>query len=187
MGVYDFNNKLESSRIAADINDIIIHPDWDTTSENFDADMSILKLTKEVQFTAYIQPICLIEQDSALIKISSGIFVGYGRSEDETKLHENIPKVINIPIHSNYKCFLQNVLLIKLSSERTFCGGSGDGTGVCVGDSGFGLTLEDKNIFYLRGVLSSSLISGQYHCDVDAYAIYTDSPKYYEWIKKNSL
>lgn len=186
MGVYDFDDKLESARIVSDIDEIIIHPDWNIFTESFHADLSILKLASEVQFTAYIQPICLIKPDSALIRISSGIFVGYGRSEDTSKIHENIPKIIETPIHTNSKCFSTSYELVKLSSERTFCAGREDGTGVCRGDSGFGLTVKDKNTFYLRGILSSSLIDGQYACAVISYAIYTDIPKYYDWIKINS-
>jgi len=187
LGVYDFDDKLESSRIVSDINEIIIHSDWETETEKYDADISILKLTKEVQFTAFIQPICLIEPDSELITISSGIFVGYGISEDTSKSHENIPKIIETPIHTNSKCFLTNYQLARFSSERTFCGGRGDGTGVCIGDAGFGLSVVDKNTFYFRGVLSSSLLDDQFNCDVNSYAIYTDIPKYYDWIKRNSV
>lgn len=187
LGVYDFDDKFDSNRVATDVTEIAIHPDWDIESESFDADISILTLAKQVQFTAFIQPICLVEPDSAIAKIFSGIVVGYGKSEDETKRHENIPKVITTPIHSNYKCFLKGYDLIKLSSERTFCGGYGNGSGVCLGDSGFGLYVSDKNVFYLRGVLSSALIGGPYHCDVYSYAVYTDTPKYYDWIRQNSL
>jgi len=120
--------------------------------------------------------------NSNVAAIKTGIVVGFGRSEDETKVHENIPKMLETPIHSNEDCFLHNYLLVKLSSRRTFCGGTGTGIGVCKGDSGSGLFVTDGTAYYLRGIVSSSLIGGRYGCDVDVYSVFTDVTKYIEWI-----
>ena len=98
------------------------------------------------------------------------------------KIHENIPKILETPIHKNEDCFLKNYVLAKLSSKRTFCGGTGTGTGVCNGDSGSGIIITDGNVFYLRGIVSSSLIGGLYGCDVDNYSVFTDVTKYINWI-----
>jgi len=120
--------------------------------------------------------------NSNVAAITTGIVVGFGRSEDKTKIHENIPKMLETPIHSNEDCFLENHVLATLSSKRTFCAGTGTGIGVCKGDSGSGLIVNDGNAYYLRGIVSSSLIGGPYGCDLDAYSIFTDVTKYIEWI-----
>ncbi|KAL7013230.1 hypothetical protein ACKWTF_015278 [Chironomus riparius] len=116
------------------------------------------------------------------MNITTGVVVGYGKSEDETKIHETIPKVIATPIHTNEHCFLEYSNLVKISSKRTFCGGSGTGVGVCRGDSGSGLFVNDGSAYYLRGIVSSSIIGGRYGCDVDSYSVFTDVAKYVDWI-----
>jgi secreted trypsin-like serine protease len=141
----------------------------------------MLELEIEIKFNYFIQPICLWEsfyQPS----VPSGIIVGYGKSEDESKGHENVPKVLNVPLIDQVRCFLNNPSLAGISSDRTFCAGSADGTGACLGDSGGGLIVKFSNAFYLRGIVSSSLRKGQ-SCDVNTYSVYTDVLKYKNWIK----
>jgi len=92
-----------------------------------------------------------------------------------------------MPIHSNSDCFNNNEDLALISSGRTFCGGSGRGVGVCTGDSGSGLIVTDGTAFYLRGIVSSSLLNAKRGCDVDSYAVFTDVTKYIDWINGISL
>lgn len=181
LGVYDLKNPLEVGRIVTSVQSIKMHPDWNPQTESFDADISVLVLANQITFSASIQPICL-PITNKIKGITKGYVVGFGKSEDTTKLHENIPKILEIPIHDNEDCFLTNNLLTKLSSKRTFCGGSGTGIGVCNGDSGSGLILFDKNAYFLRGVVSSSLRGGQFGCDVNTYSVFTDVINYVDWI-----
>lgn len=155
-----------------------MHPDWNPNIESFDADIAVLVLANDVAFSATVQPICLTKSQA----ITNGFVVGYGKSEDTTKAHENIPKILKTPIYKNDDCFLKNYLLATLSSKRTFCGGTGTGTGVCSGDSGSGLIVFDKNAYYLRGIVSSSLFNQQRQCDVNTYSIFTNVAYYVDWI-----
>ncbi|XP_070504934.1 uncharacterized protein [Chironomus tepperi] len=183
LGIYDLNKKVEVGRASNAVQSINVHPDWNTLTESFDADITVLVLDPEVNFSEFIQPICLVKASSAL----TGVVVGYGRSEDDTKIHENIPKIIETPIHSNRECFQNNQALKRISSGRTFCGGTGTGVGVCRGDSGNGLFVTDGTSYYLRGVVSSSLIGIPYGCDVDTYSVFTDVIKYVDWINGVSI
>jgi len=139
-------------------------------------------LEKEVTFNEHIQPICLIVSNSNTASITIGSVVGYGKSEDESKIHENIPKILATPIHNNNDCFAKDEGLASISSGRTFCGGTGTGVGVCNGDSGSGLIVTDGTAYYLRGVVSSSLLNANRGCDVNSYAVFTDVIKYVDWI-----
>jgi secreted trypsin-like serine protease len=181
LGVYDLNNHFEAGRSVFSVQSINMHPDWNPHAESFDADITVLVLESEVVFTTLIQPICL--PDSNVTAINKGVVIGYGKSEDETKVHENIPKIIDIPIHRNEDCFLNNYLLAKLSSRRTFCGGTGTGVGVCNGDSGSGMIVTDGTAFYLRAIVSSSLLNANRECNVDTYSVFTDVTKYVDWIE----
>ncbi|XP_070504112.1 serine protease gd-like, partial [Chironomus tepperi] len=166
LGTYDLDKRIEVGRASHAVQSINMHPDWNTLTESYDADIAVLVLDSEVTFSGYIKPICLTRASSA----STGVVVGYGKSEDGTKIHENIPKMIETPIHSNKDCFENNQALAALSSGRTFCGGPGRGVGVCNGDSGSGLFVSDGTSYYLQGVVSSSLIGGPYGCNVDTYS-----------------
>ena len=178
----DHCDTVEIGRVSHAVYKIVTHPDWNTLTQSFDADIAVLVLEREVSFNEHIQPICLPSFHSNIVSISKGIVVGFGKSEDETKFHENIPKILETPIHDNQDCFEDNDGLALLSSGRTFCGGQGRGVGVCVGDSGSGLIVTNGTTFYLRGIVSSSVKGGQYGCDVDTYAVFTDVLKFTDWI-----
>jgi secreted trypsin-like serine protease len=96
--------------------------------------------------------------------------------------HESIAKMLKVPIvQDNQNCYHKNHLLATIGSEKTFCAGK-EGVGVCLGDSGHGLFIEIENVFYLKGVVSSSL-SDPSGCYTKNFAIYTNVMKYLEWIK----
>lgn len=164
------------------ISDIVIHPEWNQNIQRFDADIAILILSNEVQFTEYIQPACIIDRESEISSLTDAFVAGYGKSENLNKTHENIPKVVYSPIQDNEDCFLKFKELTELSSKRTFCAGNATGEGVCVGDSGGALFIIHENTFYLRGIVSSSLFHFGESCDVNTYAVFTDVLKFSDWI-----
>lgn len=150
-------------------------------TEKYDADISLLEFEKgKISFTPKIQPICLwTSEDDPLNE--DGIIAGWGRSEDSHKPHEDIPRKTKAIIESNANCFLKSIELVPLSSNRTFCAGLQNGTGVCHGDSGGGLFINVDGINYLRGIVSSGIIKDG-SCDVYKNAVYTDILKFTEWI-----
>lgn len=91
LGVHDLSEQYEYGIIYAYVNEMKIHPDWDPNSDNFDANIALIELNGNVNFNEFIQPICLWNFDFKP-PTDDGIIVGYGKSEDETKEHENIPK-----------------------------------------------------------------------------------------------
>lgn len=158
---------------------IHIHNNWNPKTVAFDSDIAVLVLERKITFDNYIQPICM---GSNIEFLTNGFVVGFGKSEDESKTHENIPKVLGTPIHKNEDCFLTNNDLVLLSSKKTFCAGTGNGQGVCNGDSGSGLMVQHNGFYYFRGIVSSSLRNDKFGCDVNSYAIFTDVLKFIDWI-----
>lgn len=179
--MYDLNAKIESGRATIPVIKIHVHNEWNNLDGKYDADIAMLELSWAVQFTDYIQPLCLWDSQS-LPSATEGIVIGYGRSEDFTKEHENTPKKIELPIHNNEFCYIKEPRLATISSLRTFCAGSGDGTGVCVGDSGGALLIKVNNVYYFRGIVSASLINDGF-CDVYNYAVFTNVLKFKDWIE----
>lgn len=182
-GAYDLGKEFETETIYKSPKEIIIHPDWKTDIENYDADLAVLVMAEEIEFSSFIIPVCLWSFQNDL-SAQEGVIAGWGYGQVDANTHENIPKKLKIPIHSNEDCFFSNPAIVQISSERTFCGGSANGTGPSYGDSGNGLFVSHGNSFYLRGMVSSCLISSNYMagCDLTKYTLYTDVLKFMPWI-----
>lgn len=176
----DYN---EPGRISLSPADIFIHKEWDPYTTKYDADIAILMFERsEIPFSEYVQPICLWDLSMSPRK-SVGTVVGWGKSEDPSTHHENIPKLMTAAIQTNEDCFLDTPRLAELSSKRTFCAGLKNGTGVCMGDSGGGFVIKLGRTNYLKGVVSSTLTDNGI-CDVTIFAIYTDVLRYKDWLDK---
>lgn len=181
-GAHDLNAS-NGTRITTSPVNISVHPDWDPNLQRFDADIAILVFGDgKIQYTKFIQPICLWISDDGLSE-TEGIVAGWGQSEDLTKPHESIPKQVTLKKIPNSDCFYDAPTLANIASNRTFCGGLSNGSGVCGGDSGNGFFILSKNLFYLDGIVSSSATT-RTSCDVTKNAIYTDVSKFKSWINK---
>lgn len=180
IGGHDLDQRHEVGRVTQSPLKIHVHPDWNPSVDSYDADLATLQLEHALNFNSFIQPICLWEtfNDPGVKK---GIVVGYGRNESQDL--QKIPRKIEIPMQTQEQCFLSNPELAELSSKRTFCAGSADGSGVCVGDSGGGMFIKVNGVYYLRGIVSSSLLRDDDSCDVNNYAIFTNVLKFKTWIK----
>ena len=180
LGAFDLTIENELGSKTLSPSEILVHPDWDPQSINFDADIAILKFLLQVPITQHIQPICLWKASTDPSQ-TQGYVTGWGKSEDTSKKHETIPKLISAPIQENANCLPQIPDLAPISSNRTFCAGSKDGTGVCLGDSGSSLVIKVGNLNFIRGIVSSSL-STSTSCDVTNFAVFTDVLRFKSWI-----
>lgn len=178
-GAYDLNDNLESGRISITPLEIHVHQKWNPNVIRYDYDVAILEFEVQIPFSIYIHSICLWYDDTEPPQ-HEGYVAGWGKSENE-RAHETIPKYIKVPIQSEEECFLAASGLRELSSPQTFCAGTLEGIGVCFADSGNGFFVKVNDLFYLRGIVSSSLTTDT-GCDVTNYAVYTDAIKFRIWI-----
>ena len=173
----------EEGRISECVNTINVHPDWNVHVENYwDADIAFLELANEVQFSPFIRPICIDDRRSKVAKARSGTVVGFGITENGTI--SNIANKLEIPIYDHLNCTKHSERHHGLVGHRSFCGGTADGRGVCLGDSGGGVYVNYNGRSYLRGLVSSALHSVEEQCDFNETAIFADVTKYYDGIKK---
>lgn len=61
------------------VDDIHVHPDWKTYDLKYNADLAVVVLEKNVQFSEFIQPICLTS-DSEIEKYDVGVVVSNNSS-----------------------------------------------------------------------------------------------------------
>lgn len=180
-GAHDLTDLYETGRFALSPKEIFIHDNWNPGTTHYDADLSLLKFEKgSIHLNDYVQPICLWNSENEPTE-TEGDVVGWGKSEDPLKKHEDVAKLVKVVIQTNEKCFLSEKALLELSSLQTFCAGLRNGSGVCQGDSGGGFSIKINNINYLKGIVSSSLMNGK-DCDVSKDSVYTNVLKYHPWI-----
>lgn len=63
LGAYNLDLKIERGVQHRDVEKIHTHPDWRSFDDKYDADLAIFVLSQIVEFTRYIRPICMPEND----------------------------------------------------------------------------------------------------------------------------
>uniref|UniRef100_A0A665U9D6 Peptidase S1 domain-containing protein n=1 Tax=Echeneis naucrates TaxID=173247 RepID=A0A665U9D6_ECHNA len=161
----------EVSRTVAEV---ACHPWYDEYSN--DNDICLLKLSQPVNFTTYIQPICLAAEGSTFHTGTSSWVIGWGNlgSENFTTV-ENLREV-NIPIVGNKKCQCYNGFAI---TENMICAGLKEGgKDSCQGDSGGPLMTKDRFQWIQSGVVSFGLGCAE----PELPGVYTRVSRYQDWI-----
>jgi secreted trypsin-like serine protease len=177
IGRYNIDMSIhEGDSVRKNVSKIIIHPEWNSTSPEYDADLAVLKLDTSITFTDKIQPISLPSSSMQNIGVS-GHVVGWGSSE-RTINPENTPRKIHIKTIDVYDCAKHDVHYSKITSRRNFCAG-GPGKAPCRGDSGGGLYVNYKGQMVILGTVSA----GEIICGISDYAIFTDVTKFIGWLK----
>ena len=185
-GAHNLTDPYETGRMSSSPQKIQVHDDYNPSLETFDADIAILTFEAgAITFSTHVQPICLWNKKTQPTQ-TEGHIGGWGQSENLENNFEEIPTKLVLPIHANDFCFLTTKDLVDLASNRTFCAGRGDGTGICTGDSGGGVSIIDGSTFYFRGIVSSGL-HNQLGCDVSKFSIFTDVLKFKPWIHRTLI
>lgn len=179
LGKYDLNETLERGSVPVYPSDIRIHPDWNIHSDRYDADIAIVIIESPIQITQLIFPACLWNENEEPTE-QNGYVVGWGKTHAGSMHHETKPRQVNIKMDAKNDCLFDNPKFSFISSNRTFCAG-GEGKGPCSGDSGSGFFIKVESKWFLRGIVSASFLENGF-CDVNSYAIYTNTILYKDWI-----
>lgn len=180
-GAHKLSDGFETGRIKQSPKKIYIHDEWNHLKVRNNADVSLLEFWgNKITFGDFVQPICLWESENEPT-VTEGVATGWIKIESLMESRDNFPKLVQAPIQSNNECFLDEDRLVD-QSRTTFCSGILNGSGVCNGDSGGGLFIIVDGIFYLKGIMSLSLIEDD-GCDVSKNAVYTNFLKFKDWMK----
>ncbi|KFO78143.1 Enteropeptidase, partial [Cuculus canorus] len=150
LGLYDQSDTTEPSIVVQIIDQIIINPHYMKTTK--DSEIALMHLQNKVQYTDYIQPICLPEKNQQFLPGIHCSIAGWGGITNGD-CSSNILQEAEVPLISNEKC--QQWMPEYSITENMICAGyEMGGVDSCKGDSGGPLTYEDGNKWVLVGVTS---------------------------------
>lgn len=176
----------EQNFIMSGVTQLIVHPDWNTLDDRYDADIAIAVLLVTVQFTKFVRPICLWSSTSSYEDLvgQTAFIAGWGKTEFSA-ITSDIPKWAAIPVVKMDTCIRSNYAFSALTSDRTFCAGTRDGyRGPCNGDSGGALVAKSGSTWYLRGIVSAALLDQTLAtCDIKNFAVFTDAVRFNSWMQ----
>lgn len=165
---------------------VTVHPEYKRgNSDSFDADIAVIVLKTATTYGEYIRPICLWSgaNDVQSIEGMKGTIVGWGR-DGNGNIVTPVPNKINVPIVPDITCLRSGQAFQRITSNRTFCAGSRDGTGPCSGDSGGGLALKQHDRWALRGIVSVGALDPSTNlCNLKEFVVFTDAAKFTDWIR----
>ncbi|KPU75277.1 uncharacterized protein Dana_GF19315, isoform E [Drosophila ananassae] len=210
LGRHNLKNWNEEGSLAAPVDGIYIHPDYNSQLSSYDADIAVIVLKDAVRFNTFIRPACLWSGSSKpeYIVGEHGIVIGWsfdksnttagfqtGMASSKKVIDTSIPKMVKAPIVSSADCFRANAHFRSLSSNRTFCAGvhfeSHHGAiEFYTGISGAGLLIFRNNRWMLRGTVSAALPAEKpqeseithRHCCGNQLMVYADVAKFLDWI-----
>ncbi|KAG4079873.1 hypothetical protein HA402_015004 [Bradysia odoriphaga] len=176
---------FESGTQEFQVFNIIVHSHYNES--DYSNDIAIIRLSTEAIFNNFVQPICL--WDPSKVHISNifgklGTVVGWGFTE-KNKLSPILLEA-QMPVVPHSICLLSNRNYFgSFLSNKNFCAGFRNGTGVCNGDSGGSISFQENDVYYIRGIVSTTVSRGEDGlCDTKEYVIFTDVTQYLPWIEK---
>lgn len=185
LGTHNLTATTENGIIQANVTEIYINPDWDPYDDRYDADLAILALNHNIIFTALIRPVCMpsdsVKIDGATIDIS-GTIVGWGFTKNN--IINEMPRQALVTALNDSYCYSIDNFMALYTSNRTFCGGFGDGN-PNYGDSGGGFySVASENVWVQHGIISAIRTSETGQIIPNSLAVYTNVMSFRSWIVK---
>lgn len=176
LGAFNMDNFREKGSSIHNVLKVIIHEEWNSDSDNYDADIALLRIKKPIQFNDYVKPICIFKPNDVTGSISKGWLIGYGDSSNI------FPRKLEIPILETNNCLRIEGGYRSKITPRMFCAGSKASTNICGHDMGDGLFVKFRNKYFLAGVASYVLSKRHSTCDFKNAALFTNAHLMSPWI-----
>ncbi|KAM4565316.1 serine protease 27-like [Fundulus diaphanus] len=149
LGVYKLSDS-NPNEVTRGIEDYTCHPDYNPTTYN--NDMCLLKLSAPVNFTDYIQPVCLASGISTFHDGTTSWVTGFG--DLGNGMVPDILQEVVLPIVGNNKCSCYNQGFATITENMICAGLDLGGMDSCQGDSGGPLVIYNGDVWVQGGVVS---------------------------------
>ncbi|XP_004639153.1 enteropeptidase [Octodon degus] len=157
------------------IDQIVINPHYNKRTK--DSDIVMMHLEFKVNYTDYIQPICLPEENQVFLPGKNCVIAGWGRLYYGGPTADILQEA-DVPLLSNEKC-QQQMPEYNITQNMICAGYEEGGIDTCQGDSGGPLMCQENNRWFLVGVTSFG-----YQCARPRRAgVYVFVSKFAQWIQ----
>lgn len=181
LGLTDLQDEKEPWRVSVLAKKVIVHPNWDDNGLTFDGDIAILILSENITFGKQIQPICIPNDKISTIK--SGEISSWARYKNAHGFSTK-PRKATVQIIKDHDCYETEPELASIAWNKSFCSRS-ENYSFCGGSSGVGFYVKKHDMFYLRGMISSTVPHQE--CGKPNLVLNTDVIKYVEFLKQNGI
>ncbi|KAK2916546.1 hypothetical protein Q8A67_000920 [Cirrhinus molitorella] len=166
------------NEVSISVSQIILHPEYNSFSH--DNDIALLHLSSPVNFTSYIQPVCLAAEGSTFNSDTMWL-TGWGRISSGVSLPSpQILQEVDVPVVGNTKC---NCLYRGSITDNMMCAGPLEGgKDSCQGDSGGPMIIKQGSTWIQAGIVSF----GEGCADPNYPGVYSRVSKYQNWITQNA-
>ncbi|XP_068569885.1 transmembrane protease serine 9-like [Cebidichthys violaceus] len=137
------------NEVSTSLERIICHPSYNRQTN--DNDICLLKLSAPVDFTDYIQPVCLASAGSTFHTGVSSYVAGFGDTQADSSSRADILQEVKVPIVGNNECKCSYPSI----TDNMICAGfSEGGRDACQGDSGAPLVTKKGFMWIQSGIVS---------------------------------
>ncbi len=123
--IFVFQNNLDEDETPEyEVSKIIVHPDWDTLTKPYEADIAIAILKEQVEFSPNVTNICLnspLKQVDDNFVGQNATVCGWGHTETSFEAADDL-RAVTVPIVDRYEC-TESPVLREIYSETLFCAG----------------------------------------------------------------
>ncbi|XP_062872080.1 acrosin [Trichomycterus rosablanca] len=163
------------------VGQITVHEEYDMTS--FNSDAALLYVTHPLNFTAHVQPVCTLQNETEEkgLNFSSCYVSGWGSTVFKGKLVDTL-RDSEVELIDTIMCNQRDWYRGHIT-ENMLCAGKESGkVDTCQGDSGGPLSCysEDTERFYLYGITSHGSDCGT----LRKPGVYTRASRYSAWINE---
>ncbi|XP_052867409.1 CLIP domain-containing serine protease B4-like [Anopheles cruzii] len=171
------------SPIDLDIEQIIVHPAYDSRDAANLNDIALIRFKRNVQYSDVIRPICLPLSTSIRNRNYVGLSsyaAGWGKTETASASDKKLKVELHITgLNDCAQVYSRGGIYLQSSQ---MCAGGVRGKDTCSGDSGGPLMRQISGNWYLYGVVSF----GPQKCGTAGVpGVYTNVLEYTDWIRNN--
>ncbi|XP_055965398.1 enteropeptidase [Sorex fumeus] len=175
LGLHKTTNMTSPQIVTQRIDQIVINPHYNKRTK--DSDIAMMHLEFKVDYTDYIQPICLPDKNQVFLPGINCSIAGWGMLMHQGPT-ASILQEANVPLLSNEKC-KQQMPEYNITENMVCAGYEEGGIDSCKGDSGGPLMCQENSRWFLAGVTSFG-----YQCGLpNRPGVYARVPRFTEWIQ----
>jgi len=173
---------FEEEEQTRNVNQIIIHPDYNYMNDPVKNDICLIHLTESLVWTDWVQPLELPEQGQEVDAGTLCTLTGWGSTNDEVHYPVNKLHKVDVPVISSVECNASYAGEVTTIDDRIICAGlleGDDQKGACDGDIGSPLICGTDGSKQSIGIMSYRVAGC---ADVGFPDIYTSTSFYVDWI-----